>query len=133
MRDSLKLMLAVFALLFFAACGILTLALPDKGFSEIENRTLKQKPELTLKKVVKSDFQNELEEYLSDQVAFRTDFMKVYAATQIAERRTDYNGVYVCDDDWLIEVYEEPKNTERNINVIIQLIGYTIIRTENDL
>ena len=129
MRDSLKLMLAVFALLFFAACGILTLALPDKEFSEIENRTLKQKPELTLKKVVKSDFQNELEEYLSDQVAFRTDFMKVYAATQIAERRTDYNGVYVCDDDWLIEVYEEPKNTERNIERFAGI--YEKLKAEN--
>ena len=115
MRERLKLIMAAFALLFFAACGILTLTMPDKEFSEDENRYLKQKPELSLKKVVKSDFQNELEEYLSDQVAFRTDFMKVYAATQIAERRTDYNGVYVCDDDWLIEVYEEPKNTERNI------------------
>ena len=102
MRERLKLMLAAFAILFFAACGILTLVLPDKDFSEDENRVLKQKPELTLKKVVKSDFQTELEEYFSDQVAFRTDFMKVYAATQIAERRTDYNGVYVCDDDWLI-------------------------------
>ena len=115
MRERLKLIMAAFALLFFAACGILTLTMPDKEFSEDENRYLKQKPELSLKKVVKSDFQNELEEYLSDQVVFRTDFMKVYAATQIAERRTDYNGVYVCDDDWLIEVYEEPKNTERNI------------------
>ncbi|MBR6275181.1 MAG: hypothetical protein IKR27_09270 [Lachnospiraceae bacterium] len=115
MRERLKLMLAAFAILFFAACGILTLVLPDKDFSEDENRVLKQKPELTLKKVVKSDFQTELEEYFSDQVAFRTDFMKVYAATQIVERRTDYNGVYVCDDDWLIEVYEESKNTERNI------------------
>ena len=114
LKDFCKITLAAFAILLFAACGILTLVLPDSEFSEEENRSLKQKPELTLKSVVKSDYQKELEDYLSDQVVCRTDFMKLYALAEIAECRTDYNGVYVCDDDWLIEVYKKPENTYVN-------------------
>ena len=122
MKERFRLISAAFALLFFAACGILTLAHKPFSFSEEENRTLAQMPEFNVKDLITKEdttdsqnvLQNDIEDYLSDQFFARAEFMQAYALTERILGKTDYNGVYVCEDDWLIEVYEEPQNTEKN-------------------
>ena len=122
MKDKFRLISAAFALLFFAACGILTLTHKAYDFSEIENRTLAQFPTLNVKDLVTKEdatasqnvLQNDIEDYLSDQFFCRTGFMKTYALASRLMGKTDYNGTYVCSDDWLIEVYNEPVNTKKN-------------------
>ena len=44
-----------------------TLLVPDKEFSEIENRTLAQKPAFTLENFMSGNLDDETEKYLSDQ------------------------------------------------------------------
>lgn len=107
-----KRILCIFALLFFAVCGILTLTLPDTEFSEDENRYLKQQPEISLKSILDGEYQEEVKEYLSDQIAFRGDFMRLYALAQKSMAKSEYNGIWLCRDHWLIEVYNTPGRTE---------------------
>ena len=131
MKEKLQLISAAFALLFFAACGLLTLTHKPVEFSQTENRTMAQFPKLNAKDLVtKADatdsqnvLQNKIEDYLSDQFFCRTGFMKTYALASRTLGRTDYNGVYVCDDDWLIEVYNEPENTEKNTERLAKTVA----------
>lgn len=106
-----KRILCIFALLFFTACGILTLALPDREFSEDENRYLAQRPKISAESLLKGEYQEEIKEYLSDQAVFRGDFMRLYALAQKGMAKSEYNGVYLCRDNWLIEVYQTPERT----------------------
>ncbi len=112
LKEICKNIITAFVLLFLVVCGILTLTGKDKEYSEEENRYLAQKPELTKETLFKGSYQTELEEYLTDQFVLRTDFMKAYALCERTLGKTDYNGVYVCDDNWLIEVYNEPESTD---------------------
>lgn len=110
--DKYKKILCIYALLFFSACGIATLILPDKEFSEEENRYLAKRPELTAKSLLNGDYQEEAKKYLSDQMVLRSGFMRLYALAQKSMGKSEYNGVYICKDGWLIERYEDPENTE---------------------
>ena len=51
--------------------SLLTFLIPAKEFSENENRVLAQLPELTLENVLDGTFQQQLADYLSDQVPGR--------------------------------------------------------------
>ncbi|MGN0166157.1 MAG: DHHW family protein [Lachnospiraceae bacterium] len=110
--NACKRVLCIFSLVFFAACGILTLVFKDREFSEDENRYLKQCPEISVEGIVEGKYQEELKEYLSDQAAFRDDFMRLYAIAQKGMGKNEYNGVYLCKNDRLIEVYKTPEKTE---------------------
>lgn len=107
-----KTFLCVFSIAFFAFGGIVSSFTPDKEFSEDENRILQQFPQIETKSVINGDFQDEINEYLTDQATLRSSFMRVYAIAQSALGKSEYNGIYLCDDDWIIEKYTEPNNTE---------------------
>lgn len=123
MKDICNKILAAFALLFFAACGLIGIFMKDVEFSEDENRYLKTFEKPTFNSIVKAEYQTELTDYLTDQVVFRSDFMKVYGLGQSAFMKTEYNGVYMCDDDYLIEVYKEPVNTESIVERLNKVSG----------
>lgn len=107
-RLSAVIMTAVFAgfLLLFAAA---LLILKDKEFSETENRSLAQKPELSWQSIKDGSFTSGLESYISDQlfakdqlVTLKTDFDRLIGKSFI-------NGVYLVDDDGLryVQRYKE--------------------------
>ena len=109
----MKKILCVFCLAVFSLGGILTIILPDKEFSEEENRILQQSPQIDAKSIINGDFQQQINEYLTDQMILRSGFMRVYALTQKTLGKSEYNGIYVCDDNWIIETYKETENTEQ--------------------
>ena len=51
--------------------GIATLVVPDKEFSEDENRYLQQKPKFTIQNLVDGIYTAEIADYFSDQIPLR--------------------------------------------------------------
>ncbi len=107
-----KTALCVFAIGFFSLCGILSVAFSDKDFSEDENRSLAELPELTAESFLNGEYQAQLDTYLCDQTAFREVFMRVYGSSQKLMAKCEYNNIYLCDDNWIIDKYNTPENTE---------------------
>lgn len=89
---------SIFLIFLFGFAAAL-LIMPDKDFSETENRTLAKKPELSVGNIKDGTFSDQLEKYISDQllwkdalVSLKTDFDKLLAHNY-------QNGVYICKDN----------------------------------
>jgi len=96
---------------------ILNLALPDKVFSEQENRDLTQLPKLTLESYFSGKFATKFESYTTDQFAFRDTWTTLKARSEFAVGKEENKGVYLCSDDTLIEAYEAPDQKQLDTNI----------------
>jgi len=97
----------VFFLAFIFGFGIAGLIMKDRGFSDMENRTLAQQPELTGEKIMNGEFQDSLETYLSDQMPLRDRLYSLKVDYERLMLKTFQNGVYFADDGYLIQEYKE--------------------------
>ena len=84
-----------------------TLLIPDKEFSEIENRTLAQKPAFTLQNFFSGNLDDETEKYLSDQFILRDSCVTLKSSTEALIGKKEFNGSYLTDD-MLLERMDEP-------------------------
>ena len=98
-------------LLFFLAF----LICKKQTFSEGENRYLQKFPAFSFTELKEGKYTQKLQDYLTDHFPLRDTFMELKAETEIALGKRKMNGVYICRDDYLIEEYETPENTEKII------------------
>ena len=100
------------------ASGVLVLSItfllsPKQNFSENENRYLAKFPSLSWESVKSGEYMEDISTWLSDHFPFRNFFMGLKADTEINLGKKEINQVYIAKDDYLIEVYNPPVNTER--------------------
>ena len=95
---------------------LLFFLLPKQDFSENENRMLQKFPEFSWETLQDGSFMSELQTYLSEHFPARDFFMGLKTAYEKACGRMEINGVYVAEDGYYIERYQEPKNTKRIID-----------------
>ena len=71
----------------------------DKEISYEERRKLAQYPNLTMNKLIKGEYFQDIEEYFLDQFLIRQDFRKLksYINTKIFKEK-DNNDIYIIDD-----------------------------------
>ena len=98
----------VFLLFIFgiAAAGLL---LPDRKFSPLENRYLKLQPDWNLHRMMNGLWMDEMEDYLSDQIAGRDLWICLQGWSERLSGKKENNGVYFGKKDTLISRVEEPK------------------------
>ena len=103
----MKKALVILFVAFLGGFFLLGLALPDRTFSDMENRNLAGRPALSLKSVFSGAFESDAENYVTDQFPFRDGWiaLKAYAERLLGKREN--NGVYICADT-LIERIDEP-------------------------
>ena len=103
----MKKALVILFVAFLGGFLLLNVALPDKTFSDMENRNLAGKPALSLQGVLSGQFESDAESYVTDQFALRDHWiaLKAYAERLLGKREN--NGVYICSDT-LIERIDEP-------------------------
>ncbi len=80
-------------------------ATPDRRISENENRVLKTKQSISA-----DDFQNDIEQYLSDQIFLREEAVAAKSALMYALFKRDIGGVYIGKNGFL------QKKTESDID-----------------
>ncbi len=114
----------VFVFLFYiASFFLLFAALPDRDFSEQENRCLQKIPSFSFRALFKGEFTRDFENYISDQFPFRDKWIGLKSRLELALGKTENNGVFICGDDTLIARFEEPDMTlvDDNIDAVRRL------------
>lgn len=106
-------------LICFMVLGIL---IPQRTFSESENRYLQKKPEFSWKTLTDGSFGTAYEAYLSDQFPFRNRWIGGKVLAERVQFKTDVNGIYFGKDQYLIEKFD----TE-------DLVGEQLIRNQKRL
>ena len=97
--------------IFLAFIGIfflLNLIIPDRDFSENENRYLEQMPKFTFSKLFNGKFTSDFEDYVTDQFAFRNSWTALKARAELIIGKDENKGIFLCEDERLIEAFEEP-------------------------
>ena len=99
----IKIIEVIAFLTVVAGISILSFTSEDKDFSENENRILAKAPKFSWDKVLDCSFQEELEEYLKDQVCFRDGWISVKTFFQKSTGNTDIGGAYVGKEGYDFE------------------------------
>lgn len=100
--------------------ALLFILLPDREFSDNENRMLASCPVPGISSILDGTFQDAFETYLADQFPARD---KLFAFSVRAYRilgSREINEVFLCGDR-LIDVYEPPQNTEKFVAAVGRL------------
>ena len=105
---------------------------PDKDFSQVENRTLAQRPKLTwsdlaVKNLIgdkggfyTGSFMADYESYVTDQFPGRDGWVAAKAWSERLVGKQENNGVYFCDDGALISRFDQPDSAkvEKNFGYV---------------
>ncbi len=94
----------VFVALIFGFC-VATLFHQDIEYSETENRTLAQMPEVSFSSLTDGSFESDYEEYLSDQFFLRDNWISLKTLSERVVGRTESKDIFFADDDYLIEAH----------------------------
>ena len=103
-----SLVLVVFLGLFF----VLNLVLPDRSFSEQENRYLQTAPRFRLSELFSGRFTESFENYVTDQFALRDGWTTLKARAELLRGKRENNGICYCEDETLIEPFSAPAPEE---------------------
>lgn len=107
-------------ILFFAFFMVVNVITKPKMQSEVENRTLEQKPELRASEFFSGDYSKKYNKYISDQFAGRQGFIKFKTNFEILMGKKEINGVFISMRGNLIEKFDKVpgKNTDAKIDAI---------------
>lgn len=114
----------VFCILIFGLTAA-TLIAPKRQFSETENRSLAQMPQVTAKSVFSGEFESNYEDYLTDQFVLRDEWIGLKTDVERAMQKRESKDIYFADDDYLIEKHTGSFTSERaeqNKNLLVQFV-----------
>ena len=118
---------AIVFLAFIFAFFILNTALPDREFSEQENRSLQQRPAFSFDELFSGQYTKDFETYTTDQFTLRDEWITLKAASELALGKRQNNGMFLCDGGTIIEPYEAPEDgkLEANMEALNKLVANT--------
>jgi len=111
---------------FLAAVLGLSVILPDKTFSELENRNLSTVPELSVESLTNGDFMADAEEYTADHIVGRDFWVALKAYCERLSGKKENNGAYFAENGALINRVEEP-----DMDKLLQNLGFVNKLAEN--
>ena len=105
---------------------VLGICLPDREFSESENRKLAAFPEVSLSSLTDGSFLAGLGDYVADQFPGRDLWMSLNLAFNRLLGQKEASGVYLCEDNYLMQVPSDPNEAQlkRNLNAINDFSAY---------
>lgn len=109
MSKTTNRIITVFFSVFIGGFFLLNLFLPDKDFSEKENRQLQTLPKFTFSSLFSGTFATRFEDYCSDQFAGRDVWIEAKASAELAQGKQQNNGVFLCSGERLIEPFTAPE------------------------
>lgn len=110
----------VFFCLLLAGTLSLSMALPDKYYSESEKRLLTQREELKIEEYGSGKFQSTLDRYLTDQFPGRDGWISLKTLADLIGGKREVNGVFFARDNYLIQSFDAI-NASRFISNTAQL------------
>lgn len=107
-----KSIAALMFIIFISVIVLFSIFIPDKKFSESENRVLQQFPKFSLERLAKGRFTKEYEKYISDQMAFRDLWIGIKTSTEKALGKKDNNGVFLGKNGQLMQDFKRPESED---------------------
>ena len=101
-----RLFLGRMGLFFFFIPIVVLIAgilIPDRGFSEKENRVLASRPALKADQLASGNFEKQFETYKNDQFPLRDMWITLKAGTDRLMVKVEEKGVYLCTSVYLME------------------------------
>lgn len=100
--------------------GILHIAMPDRSFSNDENRSLQTVPRLTVETLTNGKLAKDISSYCSDQMPFRDGFVGTKALAEAMLLKKENNGVILGSDGHIIakQDYTDYVNAEKEIDAV---------------
>lgn len=102
-----------------AAAGAACAVIPDRLFSENENRVLKTGVSLSVQEIFQGDLDRHVETYLTDQMPLRDFFMQLSSDARRLLGQKKIGDVYLAEEDYLISAVTKEdlsqKQQEKNI------------------
>ena len=77
-------------------------------------------PSFTAKTVFSGEYTESLSDWIADHFPMRDLFMGVKTEVEIVSGRREINRIYIGEDNYLIERYEAPENTERITDTLVK-------------
>ena len=111
---------------FLAAVLGLSIILPDKTFSELENRNLSTVPELSVESLTNGDFMADAEEYTADHIVGRDFWVALKAWCERLSGKQENNGAYFAENGAVINRVELP-----DMDKLVQNLGFVNKLVEN--
>ncbi|MBQ1372529.1 MAG: hypothetical protein IIY70_06305 [Oscillospiraceae bacterium] len=106
--------------LFLGTMLLLTLLLPHRVFSELENRTLAAAPRFSADALFSGRWMQEAERWISDHTVLRDRWVQLMGLSERISGKQENNGVYFAAGDTLISRLDEPdsKLVEKNLSAV---------------
>ena len=109
-----KIISLLFVILLCIIC-VAVFVLPDKRVSELENRSLTTKKDISFN-VFDGSFQDSLDSFMSDQFPLRDEIVYLQTGMYYISGQREIKGAYICDDGRLIQYVT---NQDINKNALI--------------
>lgn len=102
------------------ASMLLSILIKDREFSDSENRKLAQFPDFSLSALADGSWFAGLGDYVADQFPGRDAWISLNLAFNRLLGQKEANGVYLCDDDYLMQVPAQPNEEAlgRNLKAV---------------
>lgn len=97
----------------FVGCFLFWLFTPKASFSDLENRPLQKKPELSFETLVNHRFAEQTELYLSDHFPFRSSWLTLKSAAEQLRLQKENNGIYKGKNHFLMEYLPPLSDVQR--------------------
>ncbi len=101
---------------------VLNIATEDVLYSDQENRVFQQLPKFSFGNYLSGRFESQLDNYVSDQFAFRNTFIKIKSSADLTIGQIKANGVFKAKDSYLMEdiAYPDEASFRADINALEQ-------------
>ena len=110
---------------FIGGAAVISLLLPDKAFSPLENRYLQKPPKLSLETLNSGKFMKDAEDYVSDHIVGRDFWVAAKAWSERLSGKKENNGVYFGAQDTLITRVDAPDQSklDKDMAALDALVG----------
>lgn len=126
MNKKYCIFLTVLFSLFIGGILVGSFLVPDKQFSELENRYLAKPPALSVENLETGKFMEDAEDYVNDHIIGRDFWVALKAWSERLSGKQENNGVYFGKEDTLLNRLDEP-----DPNVLQEYAGYVNALVDN--
>lgn len=105
--------------LYLAIFSVATLILPKKSFSQMENRVLAKTPVFSVEALIKGEFTEDIDSYLSDHIVGKDAFVKLKTNMDYLLGKKEVNEVYFGKNHRYIKKFQiNERQLKNNLNSI---------------
>lgn len=109
--------ISVVLILMVLFIRVFQLFLPDKEYSEMENRNLQTKPEINLTRILSGRYSSNMETCAADQFPFRTAWVQMKGLADRLMGKTESNHIFLAKKGYLIENFIEADSDVYDVRI----------------